>query len=108
MSAMGANRTMLQFDYEEANGRTVTAILGKTNGQAGWESIAVVIGDQAVLLQIDPDTDEIAVYLGSVPTESEEWVPVTALGFAIGSPLQRVDNGAAASLSPNGTTSALS
>jgi hypothetical protein len=81
------DRTMLQFDYEEAHGRAVTAVLGSTDEQAGWASVAVIIGDDALLLEADPDTDEISVRLGTAPMEGNGWKPVAALGHAVGSSL---------------------
>lgn len=82
-----ANRTMLQFDYEDALGQTVTALLGKRDGPAGWMSIAVVIGERALLLQVDPDTDEISVGLEDAPNSKDGWVSVPGLDYAIGSAL---------------------
>ena len=82
-----ADRTMLQFDYEEVLGRTVTAVLGSTDGSARWTSVAIVFNELALILEVNTDTDEISVNLRAAPTESRAWVPVAGLGYAVGSPL---------------------
>ena len=74
---------MLQFDWEEVEGKAVSEISGQAakvldDGSICWTAIAVIIGGLAVTIEIDPDTDELSVGLKSVPT-SEAWVPIDAL-----------------------------
>jgi hypothetical protein len=79
------DRTMLQFDYEEVNGLTVTNVLGECAGLAGWWSIAVIVGAQALIIRVDQDTDELSVSLEPAPTDG--WMPVPELLYAIGASL---------------------
>lgn len=82
-----ANRTMLQFDYEEVHGRTVSGVMGRRDGPAGWDSIAFEIEDRAIVLRVDPDTDEVVVTLDQVPDLASGWIEVPELADAIGSAL---------------------
>jgi hypothetical protein len=82
-----SNRTMLQFDYDEAHGQVVTAVLGRRDGAAGWQDVAVVIGDRALVLRVDADTDEIAVELGAAPDVKSDWQAVPELSDLVGSEL---------------------
>jgi len=82
-----AERTMLQFDYEEAHGHVATAVLGRRDGAAGWQAVAVVINDRALMLRVDKDTDEIAVELGAAPNEDSGWQAIAELSDFVGSEL---------------------
>jgi hypothetical protein len=82
-----ADRTMLQFDYDEVHGSVATAVLGRREGVAGWHGIAVVIGDRALMLRIDPNTDEITVDLEAAPEANTDWIAVTEMSDFIGSEL---------------------
>ncbi|RSV19362.1 hypothetical protein CA236_04865 [Sphingomonas sp. ABOLG] len=80
-------RTMLQFDYDEVHGQVATAVLGRRDGAAGWRDVAVVIGNRAVMLQVDADTDEIAVELAAAPDIKDGWQAVPELSQYVGSAL---------------------
>lgn len=82
-----ADRTMLQFDYEEVHGRTVSMVMGRRHGPAGWDSIAFVVEDRAVVLRVDPDTDEIVVTLEGASNFAIGWNEVAEIAYAIGSAL---------------------
>lgn len=82
-----ADRTMLQFDYEEVHGRTVSGVVGRRNEPAGWDSIAVVIEDRAVVLRVDPNTDEVVVTLEDASDLASDWIEVVEIADAIGSAL---------------------
>ncbi|MDF0546761.1 DUF6334 family protein [Sphingobium sp. H39-3-25] len=84
---MMADRTMLQFDYEEAHGKVVTAVLGVSDGPVGWESIAIVISECALLIRIDENTDELTVNLEPTPKMEGPWQPIHDLMSAVGSEL---------------------
>ena len=90
------DRTMLQFDYAEIHGETVTAVLGERLYDApGWWSIAVLLGARALVLRVDENTDEIIATRETDPQRRDGWAPptmgywepVTALAAAVGSRL---------------------
>lgn len=80
-----ADRTMLQFDYEEVHGQIVTGVVGRRDGPAGWECIAFVVGGRAVVLRVDPDTDEIVVALEDASNLTVGWNDVAEIANQIGS-----------------------
>lgn len=82
-----ADRTMLQFDYEEVHGRTVTRLVGRSNGLAGWESIALVVEARAVVLRVDSDTDEVVVTLEDAADLAHGWNDVEEIANVVGSAL---------------------
>ena len=82
-----ADRTMFQFDYDDVHGQVVTAVLGRRDGAAGWQDVAVVIGERALVLRVDPDTDEIAVELEAGPKANSGWLAVAELSDFVGSEL---------------------
>ncbi|WP_333572726.1 DUF6334 family protein [Sphingomonas sp.] len=83
-----ADRTMLQFDYDRVHERTVNGVVGRRDGSAGWDSIAFVIENGAVVLRVDPNTDEIVVTLEDTSDLAGDWIEVAeiahAVGFALG------------------------
>jgi len=79
------DRTMLQFDYDQAHGHAAIAVLGRRDGAVGWQSIAIVIDDRALMLRVHPDTDEIAVALEAAPDVHSGWLAVTELSDFVGS-----------------------
>lgn len=74
-----ADHTMLQFDYDEVHGQIATALVGRRDGAAGWQDVAVVIRDRAVMLRVDVDTDEIAVKLEVAPDVDDGWQAIPEL-----------------------------
>ena len=82
-----ADSTMLQFDYEEVHGRTVSGVVGRKHGPADWGSIAFVIEDRAVVLRVDPDTDEVIVTLEDASDLASGWDECAEIADAIGSEL---------------------
>jgi len=81
------DRTMLQFDYEEVHGQTVTKVLGRRDRPAGWESIALIVEDRAVVLRVDPDTDELIVTLEDASHLASHRAEVEELSEFVGSAL---------------------
>ncbi|WP_267396730.1 MULTISPECIES: DUF6334 family protein [unclassified Sphingomonas] len=82
-----ADRTMLQFDYKDVHGRTVSGVVGRRDGHAGWGSIAFVIDNRAVVLRVDPNTDEVVVTLEDASDLASDWIEVAEIANAIGSAL---------------------
>lgn len=78
---------MLQFDYETVDGKIVTAVLGQPNEvESRWWVVAIVLGSQALVLRVDPDSDEISVSLEAAP-EGTAWTPVRPMQAAVGAAL---------------------
>lgn len=82
-----ADRTMLQFDYEEVHGRTVSGVVGRRHGLAGWDTIVFLIEDLAVVLRVDPDTDEVVVTLEDASDFASGWNEVAEIADVRGSAL---------------------
>ncbi|WP_428970455.1 DUF6334 family protein [Sphingomonas sp. Xoc002] len=82
-----ADHTMLQFDYDEVHGQIATALVGRRDGAAGWQDVAVVIRDRAVMLRVDVDTDEIAVKLEAAPDVDDGWQAIPELSNYVGTEL---------------------
>jgi len=78
---------MLQFDYEEAHAQKVTGLLGFSDQLVGWEAIAIVLTDLALVVRVDADTDELAVNLETAPSAVGGWRRLTELQDAVGSEL---------------------
>ena len=81
----------LQFDWEAIAHRPILAVLGRnqrhmSDGSLTWESVALVAGDDALILTVTADTDEITVTHERAP-DGDDWVVVTALADAVGKPL---------------------
>ncbi|WP_294269728.1 DUF6334 family protein [uncultured Sphingomonas sp.] len=82
-----AYHTMLRFDYDEVHGQIATALLGRRDGAVGWRDVAVVIGDRAVMVRVDVDTDEIAVELEVAPDVDDGWQAIPELSDYVGTEL---------------------
>jgi hypothetical protein len=81
------DRTMLQFDYDLARGRVVTAVLGSDAGSGAWDSLAVVTAESALVLRVHPDTDELIVDFTPAPVLGGQWRAVDELSSTKGSEL---------------------
>jgi len=80
-----------RFDWDEVSGDKITDVLGlnadvMNDGAARWEAVAVCLGSTAVVLTVDPDTDQIIVAREPVPT-GEGWESIPSFEFAIAKPL---------------------
>jgi hypothetical protein len=81
----------LKFDWEAVAHKTVSAVMGRnqrrmSNGSLAWDALSLAIGDDAVVLTVTADTDEIVVSHEPAP-DGEGWVVVTALADALGKPI---------------------
>ena len=79
---------MLQFDWDEAKETPIRAVLCREEsrmsaGTAQWERLAFVIGEKAVVLTVNDETDEVLVALEAA-SETEGWDEVPSLSFAEG------------------------
>ncbi len=70
---------MLQFDWEEVDGATIAAVLATgaravNDGTLVCDQIALVVGDKAVIMRVNDDTDEVMVALEDTSTvDSADW-----------------------------------
>ncbi|MCW3846870.1 DUF6334 family protein [Sphingomonas sp. LB-2] len=83
--------TGIGFDWDMVDGETVTAILGvgerrMNDGTLSWEALAFAVGEAAVVLTVNRDTDEVEVAHGDAP-DGAEWAPVVPLAEFLGKPL---------------------
>ena len=81
----------LQFDWEVVAQRPVLAVVGRnerrmSDGSVTWDALAFAVGDDAVVLTVTADTDEIVVAHEPTP-EGQGWIAVSTLGMAVGKPL---------------------
>ena len=76
----------LQFDWEQVDGKTVTAALGQFSEFGGCEAAALVVGSRAIKLTIAIETDELIIRLVRAPTGGS-WRPIEALAFGVGKTL---------------------
>src|SRR5690348_11533929 len=83
--------SILKFDWEAVTEQPIAYIVGRgerqmSDGSLAWDALAFVLGDSAVVLTVNTDTDEIVVAHESTP-RSESWIAVAALSDAVGKPL---------------------
>ena len=85
--------TMLQFDWEDVDGLTVTAVLGHTlrpvdDGSLVCDKVAVVVGARAVVMRVNDDTDEVIVTLEDARTlQMPGWQDLAQLREVVSRPL---------------------
>jgi hypothetical protein len=80
--------TSLPFDIDLAQGRVVTAVLAQHDGADHWWAVALILGSDALVVEVDRDTDEVVLTYGAVPTfEDELWRPANLLSEFIGQSL---------------------
>lgn len=82
---------MLQFDWEDVDGQPILGIVGRSSnplddGVMRWTAIAFIMGDQAVIITVDSDTDELCVGLDAPPT-GDTWAPIEQLADNLGKEL---------------------
>ena len=78
----------LQFDWETVTHRPISAIAGQneramSDGSPSWGALAFSVGDRAVVLTVNADTDEIIAAHEPMP-EGDGWHPVAALDHVVG------------------------
>ncbi|WP_172274680.1 DUF6334 family protein [Caulobacter sp. RHG1] len=78
---------MLQFDYEAIDGEAITAVVGRADGVDGrWSVVSIVLGARALVLRVDPDSDEISATLEAAPGGAE-WIPIAPMQAVVGTAL---------------------
>ena len=78
----------LGFDWETVVHKPVTAVIGRNerrmnDGSLAWGALAFAVGDGAVVLTVNDDTDEIVV-AHEVAPDDHGWGAVAALGDTVG------------------------
>jgi hypothetical protein len=81
----------LRFDWDDVADQIVTAVLGLNgmamdDGSARWDAVAICIDQMAVMLTVEPDTDQIMVS-HEAPPSGDEWKRISSFDFADGKPL---------------------
>lgn len=82
-------QTALGFDWDEAAGQAVTAVMGRVElGMVGFTAIALVLERTAVTVTVDNTYDQVDVALGPFRPPTEEiWGPVQELADLVGKTL---------------------
>jgi hypothetical protein len=85
------DHTALQFDWHGIFCMAVTDVFGMNasqlnDGSASWDAVAICLGDKAVLITVDDDTDQILVDYAPLPTGGG-WQSISSLAFARGQAL---------------------
>lgn len=78
----------LRFDWDDVAHSRVLDIIGlnartMNDGSLSWDAVAIRIDTKAVMLAVEPDTDQIIVSLEPIPG-GDGWEPIPSLGFANG------------------------
>jgi hypothetical protein len=81
----------MRLDWEEVVDRPITSVFGleaatMDNGSARWDAIAICIGSLAVLVTVEPDTDQVIVALSDPPV-SPGWASIQSFDSALGKKL---------------------
>ena len=81
----------LSFDWEAVAHKSVSAVMGRnerrmSDGSLVWDALALAVGDDAVVLNVTADTDEIVVSHEPAP-DGDGWVVVSAMADALGKSL---------------------
>ncbi len=82
-----AEHIALRFDWNDVADDTVTAVLGlngraMNDGPACWDAVAICIDQTAIMLTVEPDTDQIIVSR-EAPPAGDEWKSISSFDFAI-------------------------
>ncbi|WP_443018763.1 DUF6334 family protein [Sphingomonas sp. 7/4-4] len=56
------------------------------DGSARWDAVAICLGSTAVIVTVEPDTDQIIVAREACPSR-DGWEPIPSFEFAVTKPL---------------------
>lgn len=81
----------LRFDWDEVGHQKITDVLGLNavvmdDGSVRWAAVAICLGSSAVLLTVEPDTDQVVVERDTSPSGGG-WEAIPSFEFAINRPL---------------------
>ena len=76
-----------RFDWDEATDGTITEILGLNaatvvDGAARWDAVAICLGSIAVVVTVEPDTDQVIINREVSPT-GNGWRRIASFEFAV-------------------------
>jgi hypothetical protein len=77
----------LRFDWDEVDEHRITEVLGlnaviMNDGSSRWDAVAICLGSTAVVLTVEPDTDQVVVARQISPS-GRGWEPILSFEFAI-------------------------
>ncbi len=86
-----ANHMALRFDWHEVLHAIISNVQGLNadimdDGSARWEAVAICLDRTAIMVTVEPDTDEIILSLGDLPL-GDGWAPISSFDFAVSQPL---------------------
>ena len=86
-----ANHIAFRFDWHEVLGAYISNVLGLNadvmdDGTARWEAVAICLDRTAIMVTVEPDTDQMILSLGDWPSDNG-WAPISSFDFAISRPL---------------------
>lgn len=81
----------LRFDWDDVAHERITEILGlnaviMNDGSPCWDAVAICLGSTAVIVTVEPDTDQIIVARETSPS-GDGWRPIPSFEFAVTKPL---------------------
>lgn len=81
----------LRFDWDKVERRTISDVLGLdadilSNGAARLEAVAICLDDAAVVVMVEPDTDQVIVTCEPPPV-GDGWARILTFDSAISKPL---------------------
>ncbi len=81
----------IRFDWAEVADERVTDVLGldatiMNDGSARWDAVAICVGTTAVMVTVEPDTDQVIVSRAAPPS-GKGWERIPSFDFAIAKPL---------------------
>jgi hypothetical protein len=80
-----------RFDWDDVADHTITEVLGLNaavmdDGAARWDAVAICLGSTAVVVTVEPDTDQIIVSREAPPT-GDGWELISSFEFAVAKPI---------------------
>lgn len=86
-----ADHISFRFDWDEVAHSTISDILGLNadimdDGAARWEAVAICLDSTAVVVTVEPDTDQIIISREAPPT-GDGWERIPSFEFAVSQPL---------------------
>lgn len=80
-----------QLDWEEVLLRPITSVLAlgaftMDDGSARWGAVAICLDNAAIVVTVEPDTDQVIVARADLPIAAD-WVSIPSFDYAIGKKL---------------------
>jgi len=86
-----ADHISFRFDWDEVAHSRISDVLGLNadimdDGTARWEAVAICLDSTAVVVTVEPDTDQIIISREASPT-GDGWERILSFEFAVSQPL---------------------